>query len=373
MISIGLGKTAQHKRVLLATCLATSQFLSANCLPVFALSAIRVAGQEAFSVDTSSAGLSVSQRAAAIKRNIDNALYAISDRSPATVGISYVNKQPVITLGGFYVATVDGASARNAGVTPNTLAQRWASGLRRALSNKAAVSSYVARLSTTPAVAQNVGKTTTQTGSYPYFRQGRMVYIPSGMTIPVNLSTSLSSEMARAGDPIEARVSQTVDLGDAVIPQDSIVLGRVTEAVAGRRMSHSGQLGLKFDKLRTPDGAETPISAHIIGGIKQYGEIGRNTDIYQGETFKSKAGKAALHGAIGAGAGVLLGTTIGAIAGHGRGAGRGAWSGAAIGGVLGVAESLLLRKGSDVKVQSGETLTLKLDAPATIAVVSGNM
>jgi hypothetical protein len=364
---------AQHKKALLAVAVVTSQLLPLRCLPALALSAIRVAGQQAFIVDAGSGGMSPAQRAATIQRNIDNALYAISDRSPAAVGVSYVNKQPVITLGGFYVASVDAASAKKAGLTTSVLAQRWASGLKRALSNRAAVNTYVAKLSATPEVAQNTGTTTTDTGSYPYFRQGRVVYIPAGMTIPVTLSTSLSSEMARTGDPIEARISQTVNLGDAVIPQDSVIIGQVTEAVPGQRMSHSGHLGLKFTKLRTPDGTETPITAHIIGGIQKYGEIGTNSDLYQGETFKTKATKAAVHGAIGAGAGALLGTTIGAIASHGYGTGRGAWSGAALGGALGVAESLLLRKGSDVKIQPGENLTLQLDAPASIAVTSGNL
>lgn len=75
----------------------------------------------------------------------------------------------------------------------------------------------------------------------------------------------------------------------------------------------------------------------------------------------------ALDGAIGAGTGALAGTAIGAIASHGHGTGRGAVAGMTIGGALGVAGSLLLRRGADVHVDPGSVLKLQLDAPAKIA------
>ena len=90
---------------------------------------------------------------------------------------------------------------------------------------------------------------------------------------------------------------------------------------------------------------------------------------FAGESTDSKVKTAAVDGAIGAGAGMLAGMTIGAIAGRdGSGVGSGALAGTVIGAGLGVAESLTLRKGHDVVLQSGQNLKLELDSPATITV-----
>ncbi len=139
-------------------------------------------------------------------------------------------------------------------------------------------------------------------------------------------------------------------------------------------MAKSGQLSIKFDTLRTPDGSSSKIIARLVGGIDKFDKTTDGTSL-KGETTSDKVKTAAIHGAIGAGAGALAGMTIGAIASRGHRTGTGAWSGAAIGAGLGVAESLLLRKGKDVVLQSGEELKLQLDQPATLSLrpTSGTM
>jgi hypothetical protein len=121
--------------------------------------------------------------------------------------------------------------------------------------------------------------------------------------------------------------------------------------------------------LRTPDGIETPITAHLVGGIGKYMEKGGSdtSDTLRGETAKNKFVSAGLRTAVGAGAGAALGTAVGAIAGGSKGAGKGAWSGTAIGSGVGLADSLLLRKGKDVTIQSGQSMQLQLDAPVQIS------
>jgi hypothetical protein len=329
-------------------------------IAAFALSGVMIAGQQAFNPYSQ-------EKSTTIQKNIDNALVASPNKGPSAVGVVHVKGQPVITLGGFYVCSVDAASARAAKITPNLLAQRWANGLRGTLKNQAQVNSYIAKLTNTNKVTVEPGTTTTQSGSYPFYRKGKAVYIPAGMTIPVTLRQGLSSEYARPGDIIEATIAEDVNLGDTSIPQNSEVLGQVTSASPGARMSHTGILGLKFNKIRTPDGLETPIEAHIIGGIAKHQVGSPDSNVYVGEGTSGKIKNAALHGAIGAGAGALAGTAIGAIASHGYGTGRGALAGMTIGGALGVAESLLLRKGANVHIASGNVLKLQLDAPATIA------
>jgi hypothetical protein len=323
------------------------------------VSGVVIAGQPAFNPYSA-------QKSAEIKKNVDNALVASPNKGPTSVSVLTVHGQPVITLGGFYVCVVDQASAKAAKLTPPLLAQRWATGLKTALRNPVAVNKYVNNL--TNVVTSTAGTATTQAGSYPFYHQGKAIFIPAGMTIPVVLRRDLSSETAKAGDIIEGTVAEDINLGEMSIPQNSEILGQITSASAGTRMAHAGTLGLKFNKIRLANGSETPIEAHIVGGVAQFTQIGaNNSDTYAGEGGRVKLKDAALKGAIGAGAGALAGTAIGAIASHGYGTGRGAVAGLTIGGALGVAESLLLRKGHNVRVESGQVLKLQLDAPATIA------
>ena len=317
----------------------------AFCIPAFADAAVRVGGSSAFSIPASAGGMTPTQRAASMQKNIDNALVAATDRSAQSVAVSTVNGQPVLTLGGFYIASADSASAKQLGITSQQLAQQWANGLRATLRNPQAVQSYIDQLTGSGKTAE-AGTTTTASGSYPYYRQGRVAYIPAGMTMPVKLATGISSESARAGDPIEATLSQPINLGDSQIPANSVLIGQVTDAVAGKRMSHSGALQIKFTRLRLPDGVETPITAHIVGGFGKY-ETGAG-DEFHGETTSQKVKKAALDGAIGAGSGALVGTVIGAIAsrGYDHGVGRGALAGLGIGAGLGCGGKRSLAKGT---------------------------
>lgn len=423
------------------TALVVAVALSQTCLvtPNVVLAAdgaVRLAGQTLFVNQSAGGGMTVEQRAETIQKNLDNALVASKDRSPQSVNIVYVKGLPVITVGGYQVATVDGDNAKIARTTPALLAQKWADAIRGALADQGSVDSYVAQLtgtyqSSAPPTAPTASFAPSAQGGYappgaygsqpppsygggygggqpgfsgggqpgyggssyaqppsyggdtfnrttPSYSQptmgapmrGRVVYAPAGLVIPVSLNTSISTDVARPGDLIQATVSQNVLLGDAQIPAGSTVLGQVADAKGGGLMGRAGMLQIKFNRLRTPDGAETPISAHIVGGIEKYSEVGGDgSDTFRGETWKTKAGQAAIRGGIGAGTGAALGTAIGAIAaGSGRGAGRGAWSGAAIGGGVGVAQSVLLRRGKQVNIPSGLAMQIQLDAPVNVSV-----
>ncbi|MBZ0288825.1 MAG: hypothetical protein K8I30_14500, partial [Anaerolineae bacterium] len=300
---------------------------------------------------------------------------------------------------------------------PAVLAQRWADSLRNSLKDQTSVNSYVSHLtgeysnSAPPPVAQapQAGNNELYAGNSQYqppqyqppqnqppqyqqqaqyqppagaqaayggqasynppprgYRNGRVIYAPAGLMMPATLTTSISSQVARAGDVIQANISQPIFVGDSQIPVGSVLLGQVTESKEGKRLGLSGALAIEFNRLRTPDGAETPITAHLVGGIGKYDE---NKDgELRGETWKRKTVQAGVRGAAGAGIGAALGTAVGAIAGgSGRSTGRGAWSGTAIGGGVGLASSLLLRTGRDVTIQSGTPVQVQLDAPVSIA------
>jgi hypothetical protein len=409
--------------------LLLSQTLCISTMPAFADTAVRVAGQQVFTMSATATA-----RAGTTQDNLDNALVATKDRNPTAVGITYVNGLPVITLGGYQVVTVTAADAKQAATTPALLAQRWTDSLKKCLNDKASVNSYISQLSgsttssapsapdyaANPAPAANyaanadtyntpgartpympynqVPQAQTPPPQYGYnggsqaqyntrpnnyaqgpgYRQGRIAYAPAGLVLPLQLRTSISTSAAKAGDMVQAEISQTMQLGDASIPSGSVVTGTITEAKPGGRLSRSGELGIKFTSIRTPDGVETPITAHLVGEIGKYAQKddGDGNQVVHGEGMTAKLGQTAIRGGIGAGAGAALGTAVGAIAGGGYGAGRGAWSGAAIGGGLGVAD-MALRKGRDVTLRSGTKLEIKLDNPVSIAgagsMQSGNL
>jgi hypothetical protein len=318
---------------------------------------------------------------------LENAIAASRVKGPSAVSVVNVHGKSVITYGGFYVCEVTPQMAAAAKSTPQLLAQKWAGGLKAALSASPKSPSLTSGAGSAkkPAVFSKGypkksapgSKPIANGGLQPYpqphapalVQQAKIVYIPAGMTIPIVLSRPLSSMNARNGDPIEAVVAQDINLGNAVIPRNAGVLGVVTEAEAGGRMAHSGRLGLKFNRLVLPDGSQTPIQAHIVGGIEKYEEVGPpDSDVYKGERSSGSIKNAAIAGGIGAGAGAVSGTVIGAIAGGRYGVGRGALAGLALGSGLGVAESVMLRRFKDVNVNSGQQLRLQMDSAARLAV-----
>lgn len=370
-------------RSLVAATLIVGQALSMPLLPAFAADSNVTLAGNAVMTDIATVGSWTSaKRAEQIQNNLDNALVAAGDKSPGAVAVTYVKGSPVITLGGYQVATVDAASARAAGTTTALLAKKWADNLRQALVDQASVDAYVGQISGTyqasaPSVipsapAPNVTPSR-QPQSQPQYQppqmQGRVVYAPAGLVIPATLQTSIATEVAKPGDMIQAQVSQAVILGETQIPQGAVLLGTVVDASAGRMLGRTGDLEIKFNRMRTMDGQEIPLTAHIVGGIDKYNDKGGDrSDQFVGETWKGKAVQAGVRGLIGAGTGAALGTAVGAIAGGGRGVGRGAWSGTAIGAGVGVAQSLLLRKGANVRIASGTPFQLQLDAPLQFAV-----
>jgi hypothetical protein len=339
--------------------------VSSTFLPAFA-EVVRIGDVDAFSVSSAVGGLNATERAKIMQKNVDNALVASADKTPNAVSITVVSGQPVLTLGGFYVASADANTAKRLGITKMAVAQRWQAGLKKALSNGQEVQSYIAMLTGSGRAAEP-GTTTTESGSFPFYKSGRVIYVPAGMVLPVIIRTGLSSESARAGDPVQATLAQPVIMGDCQLPPQTVLTGVVTDSAPGTGLSHSGALGLKFSSMQLPDGSSAPISAHIVGRLGKYERREGAVDTFRGETTDQKIEDAALRGAIGAGGGAIMGTVIGAIAGHGRGAGRGALAGLTIGGALGVADSLLLRKGANVRLDSGQALNLQLDAPAQIS------
>jgi hypothetical protein len=156
--------TKRQNKIVIAALLAAN---TCAMLPLASFAGpVRIAGQQAFNVTTAGGGMTIAARTAAIQKNLDNALVATPNPSASSVNIVYVKGQPIVTVGGFYVSSVDVASAKALKTTPALLASKWASGLKSSMANQASLHSYIAQLNGNANVAQ-AGTTTTNTGSFP--------------------------------------------------------------------------------------------------------------------------------------------------------------------------------------------------------------
>lgn len=111
-----------------------------------AISPVRLAGEEVFTVNAPAGGFSAEERSIIIERNLNNAIMAAHDRSPNAVSVVVINHLPVIRVGGKHVLTVDTNLASAYGTPPFQLAESWAARMKGVLADSAKVKAYIAQL-----------------------------------------------------------------------------------------------------------------------------------------------------------------------------------------------------------------------------------
>jgi hypothetical protein len=89
--------------------------------------------------------------------------------------------------------------------------------------------------------------------------------IAPGSVIPVQLTKGIDAKKAKTGDEVEAKVTQDLktDNGDIVVPKDTKVIGRVTEAQARGKDQKESQLGITFDHAVLKNGSDVPLPMSI--------------------------------------------------------------------------------------------------------------
>ncbi|HEY9714338.1 MAG TPA: hypothetical protein V6C72_12785, partial [Chroococcales cyanobacterium] len=107
---------------------------------------VTLGGIPIFDIKCSAEGFSPDRRAWQAQDALDNALFLTKDAGPECVSVARQNGAYVLKLGGYYVATADGASAAEEKLTAEGLADKWANSLKDALSNPDRVAAYVATL-----------------------------------------------------------------------------------------------------------------------------------------------------------------------------------------------------------------------------------
>ena len=116
----------------------------------------------------------------------------------------------------------------------------------------------------TPAPSAQSPSAQTPSAASPGTQAQGTSQIPAGTIIVAELSKSLDSKKAKAGDKVEAKTA--VDLlsqGKIVIPRNTKIIGHVTDAKAHSKQSPDSMVGIVFDRIAMKDGHEVPIQAAV--------------------------------------------------------------------------------------------------------------
>ena len=167
--------------------------------------------------------------------------------------------------------------------------------------------------------------------------------VPSDAVLGLQIERTVSSELARVEDKVDARVTRDLRVGDRVaIPAGSTVRGSVTEVDRGGRMKGKARLAIRFHTIVFADGTQVALKTDPV--VREGQSPG-------GESA-AKVGGAAIGGAI-----------LGAILGGGKGA--------AIGGAVGAGAGTAAAMTNDrnpATLTAGTTVTVRMQAPVTVTV-----
>jgi len=145
--------------------------------------------------------------------------------------------------------------------------------------------------------------------------------VPAGTALMVKLETTLATFSNKAGDPFQARLTQTVVLNSkTLIPAGTMVEGRVTRVLEPRRITGKPTIGILPEALVLPTGERLFLDATLVDtnipgtDVNQEGEFkgsghDRRDEI---ETGGGTAGGMLIGGLIGGPPGSLIGGVVGA-------------------------------------------------------------
>jgi hypothetical protein len=169
----------------------------------------------------------------------------------------------------------------------------------------------------------------------------RHVSLQAGLTIPVRVVETLSTERSAIGDTFEASLAEPLVVTGLVIAEKGArVTGRVVASKKGGRAGGQSLLQLELSDLLTADGQHIPISTD------PWTQRGPSS-------IREDAGRI--------GGGAAIGAIVGAVAGGASGAAIGAGIGGAAG-----AGSILASRGKPVNLPSETLVRFRLATRVTI-------
>ena len=191
-----------------------------------------------------------------------------------------------------------------------------------------------------------------KTPATPASSSSRTVSLPAGAVFDVVMVSGISTETSNVGDKVEAKLKSALtspDHGGTVIAeQGASVYGEIVEL---KRASHSkseedrAMVRLQFTSLQTVDGVKT-LSSTVTNS-----------------EGKMVAGSTTKRDALIIGGSAVAGAVIGKVVGKDT---KATVIGAVGGAILGTG-AVMAAKGYELEVPAGSTITLRADAPVTVA------
>ena len=173
----------------------------------------------------------------------------------------------------------------------------------------------------------------------------RVVTIPAGTSIQVQMIDSVDSATNKIGDTFLASLAAPIVVNnEVIIPKNADVQVKLASAKTSGKFTGQSELTLALDSVKFR-GNSYPLNSTTF---QQVGE----------SRGKDTAKKTAI--------GAAIGTAIGAIAGGGKGAAIGAGIGAGSG-----AAAQVFMKGKQVKVPSETKIDFQLEQPVDVTVSAG--
>jgi hypothetical protein len=89
--------------------------------------------------------------------------------------------------------------------------------------------------------------------------------VAPGSVIPVQLSKTLDAKKLKPGDEVYAEVTQDLKAGNGeiIVPKNTKISGKVTEAQARNKQDKESQVGIAFDHAVTKDGTDMAMPMSI--------------------------------------------------------------------------------------------------------------
>lgn len=164
----------------------------------------------------------------------------------------------------------------------------------------------------------------------------------AGSVVQARLDTTLDSSTASVGDTVQATVTSDVrDAGgQVVLPSGTRLTGRISDVVSAKRVQKMSSVAFRFDRAILPDGTEVTMSA---------------SEVFDGTGWTKKQGT--IIGGSAAG-----GAVLGQVIGHDTSSTVG---GAIVGGAI-AAGVIMSKKGEDIVLSSGSTMSLTLDGDVQV-------
>jgi hypothetical protein len=207
--------------------------------------------------------------------------------------------------------------------------------------------------------------------------------------IPVQLTKTIDAKKAKAGDQVEAKVTQDLKngQGQVIVTKDTKVLGHVTEAQARNKEQKESQVGIAFDHAVMKNGGDVqlPMSIQaVIGPMNPNANASNDNNQNAGPSSSAPAAGSsgagpARAGGMGTGAtspNADTATASNSTAPNDNGASQGRANGPITGntqGVVGISDlklsaeptpaqgSMLSSEKNNVKLESGTLLLLKVN------------